>query len=52
MDTQTILVVILFIAAIFYIGRMIYRSLSPKTGGCASNCKCGVDFPNIEPNKK
>ncbi|WP_073238704.1 FeoB-associated Cys-rich membrane protein [Pedobacter caeni] len=52
MDIQTILIAILFIAAIFYIGRMIYRSVSPKTGGCASNCKCGVDFSNIEPNKK
>lgn len=52
MDIQTILVVILFIAALFYVGRMIYRSLSPKTGGCASNCKCGVDFSNIEANKK
>ncbi|WP_368388055.1 FeoB-associated Cys-rich membrane protein [Pedobacter polysacchareus] len=52
MDIQTILVVILFIAAIFYIGRMILRSVSPKKGGCASNCKCGVDFSNIEPSKK
>lgn len=52
MDIQTILVIILFVAAIFYIGRIIYRSISPKSGGCASNCKCGVDFSDIEPTKK
>lgn len=52
MDIQKILVVILFLAAVFYIGRIIYRSVSPKKGGCASNCKCGVDFSNIDPAKK
>jgi len=52
MDIQSILVILLFAAAIFYIGRIIYRAVSPKSGGCASNCKCGVDFSNIEPNKK
>ncbi|WP_144009532.1 FeoB-associated Cys-rich membrane protein [Pedobacter nyackensis] len=52
MDIQTILVILLFAAAIAYVGRIIYRAVSPKSGGCASNCKCGVDFSNIEPNKK
>jgi hypothetical protein len=52
MDIQTILVGLLFAAALFYIGRTIYRSVSPKKGGCASNCKCGVDFSNIEIKNK
>jgi hypothetical protein len=52
MDIQTVLVILLFVAALFYIGRLVYRSVSPKSGGCASNCKCGVDFSNIHPDKK
>lgn len=52
MNMQVILVGILFIAALFYIGRIIYRAVSPKSGGCASNCKCGVDFSNIEVKNK
>ncbi|WP_219223026.1 FeoB-associated Cys-rich membrane protein [Pedobacter antarcticus] len=52
MDLQTILVGLLFAAALFYIGRIIYRAVSPKSSGCGSNCKCGVDFSNIETPKK
>jgi hypothetical protein len=52
MDIQTILVIILFAGALFYVGRMVYKSISPKKGGCGSNCKCGVDFSNIGPEKK
>ncbi|RZM22168.1 MAG: FeoB-associated Cys-rich membrane protein [Pedobacter sp.] len=52
MDIQSLLVVILFIAALAYVGRIVYRSVSPKNNGCASNCKCGVDFTNINPQKK
>ncbi|MFA4867651.1 MAG: FeoB-associated Cys-rich membrane protein [Pedobacter sp.] len=53
MDIQSILVTLLFVAAIFYIGRIIYRSAFPKSGSCASGCgKCGVDFSNIKPDKK
>ncbi|WP_324371864.1 FeoB-associated Cys-rich membrane protein [Pedobacter sp.] len=52
MDIQTLLVILIFIAALFYIGRMVYRSVSPKGSGCGSNCKCGVDFSNINPDKK
>jgi len=51
MDFQTILVALIFVAAVFYVGRMIYRSASPKQG-CGGNCKCGVDFSNINPEKK
>lgn len=49
MDMQTILVGLLFAAALFYIGRIIYRSISPKGSGCASGCnKCSANFSNIE----
>ncbi len=52
MDFQTILVGLLFAAALFYVGRIIYRAVSPKSGGCGSNCKCGVDFSNIDVKNK
>lgn len=45
---QNIIIVALFAFALFYIGRMIYRSFTKKTG-CASGCgKCGVDFSKVE----
>lgn len=52
MDIQTVSVILLFVAALFYIGRLVYRAVSPKSGGCAANCKCGVDLSNIHPDKK
>ncbi|MEJ2903762.1 FeoB-associated Cys-rich membrane protein [Pedobacter panaciterrae] len=52
MDIQTILVIILFAGALFYVGRIVYRSIAPKNGGCGSNCKCGVDFSNVKIDKK
>jgi len=42
-----IIIVILFAGALFYIGRMLYSSLSAKKS-CGSNCKCGVDFSNAD----
>ncbi|UEG52886.1 FeoB-associated Cys-rich membrane protein [Mucilaginibacter daejeonensis] len=50
MSFQTIAIILLFAAAIFYVGRMLYKSLYVKKG-CGSNCKCGVDFSNIDVNK-
>jgi bacterioferritin-associated ferredoxin len=48
MDLQSILVSILFLLAVFALGRMIYRSLSSKKG-CASNCgKCAADFSEFK----
>ncbi|RCH54630.1 FeoB-associated Cys-rich membrane protein [Mucilaginibacter hurinus] len=47
MDLQLIIVSILFIAALYYVSRMIYKSLFVKKG-CGGNCKCGVDFSNIK----
>lgn len=52
MDFQTVLVTLIFVAALIYVGRIIYRSVSPKKDGCGGNCKCGVDFSNINPDKK
>jgi len=50
MNFQVIIILVLFVAAIFYISRMVYKSLSAKKG-CGSNCKCGVDFSGIETSK-
>jgi hypothetical protein len=49
-EIQTIIVAILFAAAIFYVSRLIYKSLFIKKG-CGENCKCGVDFSAIEAGK-
>ena len=50
MNFQLIVVGLLFLGALFYVGRTIYKSLSAKKS-CGENCKCGVDFSNIEPQK-
>jgi len=47
---QGIIIAIIFILAVFYVGRIIYKSLFVKKG-CGGNCKCGVDFSNIPQNK-
>jgi hypothetical protein len=50
MDVQTILVILLFIAALFYIGRLIFRSASSKGGSCGScnGSQCKVDFKDVK----
>jgi len=50
MNLQVIIVIILFLAAVFYVARMIYNSVTAKKS-CGSNCKCGVDFSQVEVNK-
>lgn len=53
MDIQFILMIVIFLAALFYVGRMIYRAISPKDGGCASGCgKCAANFDHIPSSKK
>jgi hypothetical protein len=47
MNFQIIIIIILFAAALLYVGRMLYSSISAKKS-CGSNCKCGVDFSNID----
>jgi hypothetical protein len=44
---QTLTIVILFIAALLYLARVIYRSFA--SSGCSSGCgSCGIDFSKIE----
>jgi hypothetical protein len=50
MNIQAIIIFIIFAAAVFYVGRMMYRNLFAKKG-CGENCKCGVDFSNINPDR-
>ncbi|WP_091150151.1 FeoB-associated Cys-rich membrane protein [Mucilaginibacter pineti] len=50
MNIQAIIIIVLFAAAIFYIGRMMYKSLTAKKG-CGGNCKCGVDFSGVDAPK-
>lgn len=52
MDIQTLFVFLLFAIALIYIGRMAYKALRVKKDGCGTNCKCGVDFSEINPSKK
>lgn len=48
MDLQTILVFLVFSVAVFWIGRLMYRSVFTKKS-CASNCgKCAADFSNVK----
>lgn len=50
MEIQEIIVGLLFLAALSYVGRIVYRSFKAKSA-CGNNCKCGVDFSNIEPKQ-
>jgi uncharacterized protein (UPF0333 family) len=48
MSLQFLLVILVFLLAIIYIGRMLYKSISSKKG-CASNCgKCAADFNGLK----
>jgi len=51
MNIQAIIIALIFIAAVFYVGRVVYKSLFAKKG-CGSNCKCGVDFSGVAPDKQ
>ncbi|RYE31590.1 MAG: DUF2633 family protein [Sphingobacteriaceae bacterium] len=51
MNVQIILIAILFLSALFYVGRLIYNSVTAKKS-CGSNCKCGVDFSQVEIKNK
>lgn len=48
MDMQLALVLLLFLLAVIYMVRILYKSLNSKKG-CASNCgKCAADFNKIK----
>ncbi|WP_207533784.1 FeoB-associated Cys-rich membrane protein [Desertivirga arenae] len=47
MELQELLVAALFLIAVSYIGRSIYRNARPQNG-CGTSCKCGIDFSEIE----
>ncbi|WP_374951842.1 FeoB-associated Cys-rich membrane protein [Mucilaginibacter sp.] len=51
MNIQAILIIVIFIAAVYYVGRIIYKSIFAQKS-CGSNCKCGVDFTTIAPDKQ
>jgi hypothetical protein len=45
---QEVLIVLIFIAAVAYLGRMVVRHFYMKED-CSSGCgKCGIDFTKIE----
>ena len=47
---QEFFVWLAFSVALLYIGRLLYRSFKPGTGGCAKGCgSCGaIDFKKLE----
>lgn len=51
---QQILIGLVFIAALAYLGRLIYRNFKAGASSCATGCgKCGaVDFDKIEKQLK
>jgi hypothetical protein len=46
---QQVLIVILFLAALFHVARLVYKSFHAKTG-CSTGCgKCSaIDFSKLE----
>lgn len=51
---QSIIVIAAFALALFYVGRLVFKSFQSKGGECASGCgKCGaVDFAKVEQELK
>ena len=48
MILQQILLIAIFAGAVAYLGFIVYKSFTAKSG-CASGCgKCGIDFNKIE----
>lgn len=47
---QEIIVFFLFLVAIVYLARLLYRSFKPKNGLCSKGCgSCGgIDFNKLE----
>jgi hypothetical protein len=52
---QQLIVGLLFLGALAYLGRLLYRSFKARSAGCASGCgKCGatLDLNKIEAQLK
>ncbi|WP_026462456.1 FeoB-associated Cys-rich membrane protein [Adhaeribacter aquaticus] len=50
---QQLIIFLIFIAAAFYVGRLVYRNFSTKSGGCVKGCgsACSsIDFTKIQKN--
>ncbi len=47
---QEIIIALIFLAALAYIGKIIYRSFKPKNGVCDKGCgSCSaIDFKKLE----
>jgi len=46
--SQQVIIAILFLAALAYLGYIIYKSFQASSG-CASGCgSCGIDFNKIQ----
>ena len=43
MMVQQVLIGVIFLIAIFYIVRMVFRNFSPSKKGCAKGCGCEGD---------
>lgn len=53
MDIQFILMIAFFIAALAYIGRVVYRNINPKNNSCNTGCgKCAANFDTLPDLKK
>jgi len=40
---EQIIILILFLAAAFFIGRRIWKAFDSRDGGCAKGCGCATD---------
>lgn len=51
---QHIIIGLIFVAALAYLGRLVYRSFQSGSSSCATGCgKCGaVDFTKLEQQLK
>lgn len=50
MNAQELAVIGLFIVALVYVGRLLYRNFTAKSS-CGSACKCPADFSEETPKK-
>lgn len=47
---QELIIAVLFLAAVAYLGYLVYKNFQARSG-CSSGCgSCGIDFSKIEKN--